>query len=79
MIKLAMIELLREIQSKNLAANMLLQIHDELILEVSPEALTEVQALVPHVMTRVMPLRVPLQVDVKVGDNWASCEPVDDQ
>jgi DNA polymerase-1 len=55
---------------------MLLQIHDELVFEVAPEAVDALADLVRSEMSSVMPLRVPIQVDVKVGNNWAECEPL---
>ena len=54
---------------------MLLQIHDELVLETPPEELEPLITLVRETMTSVYPLNVPLKVDVKTGDNWADCEP----
>ena len=53
---------------------MLLQIHDELIFEVPPDELDEMQQLVREEMSGVMPLTVPLKVDMKTGQNWAECE-----
>ena len=76
MIKLAMISLDRRLRESNLQANMLLQIHDELVFEVAPDALDSVADLVRSEMSSVMPLTVPVQVDVKVGNNWAECEPI---
>jgi DNA polymerase-1 len=76
MIKLAMISLDRRLRESNLQANMLLQIHDELVFEVAPDALDSLADLVRSEMSSVMPLTVPVQVDVKVGNNWAECEPI---
>jgi DNA polymerase-1 len=53
---------------------MLLQIHDELVFEVAPEAIDDLARLVIEEMSQVMSLAVPLGVDVKFGDNWAECE-----
>ena len=53
---------------------MLLQIHDELIFEVPPDELDEMQQLVRDEMSGVMQLAVPLKVDLKTGRNWAECE-----
>jgi len=55
---------------------MLLQIHDELVFEVAPQQVDAVAKMVRDEMSTVMPLKVPIQVDVKVGNNWAECEPV---
>jgi DNA polymerase-1 len=76
MIKMAMISLDRKLRESQLPANMLLQIHDELVFEVAPEAVDALADLVRREMSSVMPLRVPIQVDVKVGNNWAECEPL---
>ena len=74
MIKLAMISLQRELKSLDWPTRMLLQIHDELIFEVRDDFVEQLATLVREVMTTVMPLDVPLQVDVKHGANWAACE-----
>jgi DNA polymerase-1 len=76
MIKLAMIAIDRELKSANLQANMLLQIHDELVFEVAPNDIDALAALVRRNMETVMPLNVPVQVDIKTGKNWAECEPL---
>jgi DNA polymerase-1 len=70
-IKLAMVRLARVLAERGLRARMLLQVHDELLLEV-PEAEREaVRALVPEVMESVMTLDVPLRVEVKEGLDWS--------
>lgn len=74
MIKLAMIALQKEMRSLDWPARMLLQIHDELIFEVRDDYVSKLATVVREVMTTVMPLTVPLKVDVKHGANWAECE-----
>jgi DNA polymerase-1 len=76
MIKLAMIGVAKRLRDAQLRANMLLQIHDELLFEVHPEDRASLADLVRTEMTRVMPLHVPLKVDVKSGRNWSECEPL---
>lgn len=76
MIKLAMISIAKRLEAESLPATMLLQIHDELVFEVAPEAIPALSALVQQEMTQVMPLRVPLQVDIKTGVSWSECEPL---
>ena len=49
---------------------MLLQVHDELVLEVRNDMLDEVQNVVVEAMELSQPLRVPLKVDVKIGKTW---------
>jgi DNA polymerase-1 len=53
---------------------MLLQIHDELVFEAPAEQIDALAQLVVQEMTSVMPLRVPLKVDVKTGQSWADTE-----
>jgi DNA polymerase-1 len=69
-IKLAMVELHHELNARNLPARLLLQVHDELVLEAAPEALAEVLALTKQTMEGVIQLRVPLLVETGVGANW---------
>jgi DNA polymerase I len=76
MIKMAMIEIARRLRSTDLQAKMLLQIHDELIFDCPIEEVPPLVSLVREAMTTVMPLSVPLQVDVKSGQTWADCEPL---
>ena len=49
---------------------MLLQVHDELVLESPPEEIPEIKQLVKQEMERVIALEVPLIVDVGTGPNW---------
>jgi DNA polymerase-1 len=74
MIKLAMLSISRRLKQEKLTANMLLQIHDELVFEAPAEELGRLTTLVRDEMRNVMPLSVPLKVDVKIGDNWSACE-----
>ncbi len=69
-IKKAMIDLDRELGSGDLPARLLLQVHDELVLECDPAAEATVSALVVRTMTEAVTLRVPLQVDIAAGPNW---------
>ena len=69
-VKKAMIAVDAAIKKENLQARMLLQVHDELILE-CPESETEkVSALVKREMEQVVSLSVPLKVSVETGKNW---------
>ncbi len=77
LIKLAMIGVQRRLPVEIPQANMLLQIHDELVFEVAPDAIDVLARLVVEEMSQVQPLDVPLKIDVKFGDNWAECEPWD--
>ncbi len=70
LIKAAMIAVQQWLDSEKLASRLLLQVHDELILEVPEDELTVVQTELPQRMSAVGRLRVPLLVDVGVGLNW---------
>jgi DNA polymerase-1 len=52
------------------AANLLLQVHDELVLEVPPAEWPELQPLITQTMATAVTLTVPLQVEAKAGPNW---------
>ena len=70
-IKKAMITVQRELAEKGLKSRMLLQVHDELVLEVVAAELPVVKALLKDAMETAVQLSVPLSVDVKQGPNWA--------
>ncbi len=70
LIKIAMIRIHRSVREKGLAAKLLLQVHDELVLELPPEELEEVRKLVRLEMENAAPLSVPLVADSYVADNW---------
>jgi len=71
LIKLAMLELRRRLQRAGSAAQMLLQVHDELVIETPVDELDAVRELVRQAMEGVWSLKVPLRVDVRDGADWA--------
>ncbi len=73
-IKVAMIDLFREMTERRLKSRMLLQVHDELVLEVPQDELAEMEGLVPRVMSTALMLSVPLKVGTKTGGNWGEME-----
>jgi DNA polymerase-1 len=70
LIKLAMLGTYRRLKTEKLQARLLLQIHDELVLEAPPDELHDVAELVREEMTGALKLEVPLIVDVAAGPNW---------
>ncbi len=70
LIKLAMIAVQRWLDSEKLASRLLLQVHDELILEVPERELDRVRAELPAHMCNVTELKVPLRVGIGAGSNW---------
>jgi DNA polymerase-1 len=69
-IKIAMIRLHRALKERGLRSRMLLQVHDELVLEAPDEEVETLVPLVREVMAGAFELAVPLKVDVEVGQNW---------
>ena len=76
LIKLAMIRVQHSLLNSDLRANLLLQIHDELLFEVHNSEVDALANLVVREMTNAIELDVPIEVDVEVGDNWGQTEPV---
>ncbi|HYH00670.1 MAG TPA: DNA polymerase I [Terriglobales bacterium] len=74
LIKIAMIHLDREIRERGLRSRMTLQVHDELLFEVPEDELEPMRTLVKDKMENVHPLRVPLLVEIGVGENWRDME-----
>ena len=70
LIKLAMLKVHARLHQENLRTRLLLQIHDELIVETPAEELEEVQRILREEMTTAWKLRVPLKVDVEVDSRW---------
>ena len=69
-IKLAMIAVAERLEATDLSSRMLLQVHDEIILEVADDELDETTELVRSAMSGVATLAVPLDVDTAVGPTW---------
>jgi DNA polymerase-1 len=73
-IKKAMLLVFEALQEKKLHSRLLLQVHDELVLEVTEEERNLVTALVKEKMEQAVCLQVPLLVDVHCGANWAQAK-----
>ena len=73
LIKMAMIEIDKEMVKKNMRAFCILQIHDELLFEVPVEEIEEMKTIVHDAMVHVIQLKVPLIVDIHIGKNWKEC------
>src|SRR5690625_1581741 len=69
-IKKAMVDLHAALVEKDLEAQMLLQVHDELILQLPKKELETIQEIVPQVMESTVELKVPLKVDMSHGKSW---------
>jgi DNA polymerase-1 len=75
--KKAMIDCDRALRESGSPAQVLLQVHDELVVEVPRDDVPALVPLVRGAMADAYPLVVPLVVDVKIGDNWQEMTPVD--
>ncbi|MCL6588169.1 MAG: DNA polymerase I, partial [Anoxybacillus sp.] len=69
-IKKAMIDLAERLQKEGMRARILLQVHDELILEAPKDEVERLTKIVPEVMEHAIELRVPLKVDYHYGPTW---------
>ncbi len=76
LIKLAMIEIHNQIKVKNLAAKMVLQIHDELVFDLPKQELEELAQMVKDRMENGLKLDVPIKVQIKKGKNWLEMEDI---
>ena len=74
--KLAMIKVVQALQESGLSARMLLQVHDELVLECPADEITETSRLVQQVMETAYPLKVPLLTEARSGTDWGIMNPL---
>ncbi len=73
-IKLAMVAVDKEMKARNLKSKLILQIHDELIVDTDKDELNIVVTLLKQTMENVVKLNVPLEVDVNMGKDWFDCK-----
>jgi DNA polymerase-1 len=74
LIKLAMVQIHKEIKQESLRSTMLIQIHDELVFDVPEQELRRMIELIKDRMENVLKLDVPIRVDIKKGYNWLEME-----
>jgi DNA polymerase I len=70
LIKLSMIAVQNWLDMENLASKMIMQVHDELVMEVPDDELETVKTRLPQLMASVAELKVPLKAEVGSGPNW---------
>ncbi|MGZ8254765.1 MAG: DNA polymerase, partial [Burkholderiaceae bacterium] len=70
LIKLAMIAVSKWLRTEQLRTRLIMQVHDELVLEVPDDEVDTVRVRVPELMSSVAKLKVPLLAEVGVGANW---------
>jgi DNA polymerase-1 len=69
-IKMAMVKVYKQLNNKKLKSKLILQVHDELIVNVYKDELDVVKNIVKDAMENVLKLRVPLEVDINIGNTW---------
>ena len=69
-IKIAMIDIHKEMAKANMRSMLLLQVHDELVFDMAKEEEQELKELVQHKMTKAIDFNVPLKIEIGVGKNW---------
>ena len=67
--KLAMINVYKKLKEEKLQSKIILQVHDELLIETIPEEKSQVEGILKQEMENVIKLRVPLKVDIEEGKN----------
>lgn len=70
MIKLAMINIYDELNKMKVRSKMVLQVHDELVFDVHKDEVEEVRDMVKEKMETAIPMKVPIQVETGIGENW---------
>ena len=70
LMKIAMIDFSKKLKENNLKSKMIIQVHDELVVEVLKSELELVKKLVKEAMELNQPLSVPLVIDINVGESW---------
>jgi DNA polymerase-1 len=69
-IKMAMVKVYNELKSRNLKSRLILQVHDELIIETVNNEVEEIKGILKDLMENSIKLDVPLTVDLETGDSW---------
>ena len=70
MIKIAMIRIWQRFRQENLRSRMILQVHDELVFDVYQPEVDRVKEIVRTEMENALPLNIPVEVGIDVGENW---------
>ena len=70
MIKIAMIEIDKEMTARDMKSKMILQVHDELVFDVYKEEIEMIQEIVRDKMLNALPLSIPIEVNLNTGENW---------
>ena len=69
-IKIAMIKIYKKLKTLDIDAKLILQVHDELIVETLPENAESIKEIIKAEMQNAVSLKVPLTVDAQIGETW---------
>ncbi|GFZ31682.1 DNA polymerase [Clostridium zeae] len=69
-IKMAMVSVYNKLKEKKMKSKLILQVHDELIINVVPEELEQIKTIIKEEMESAVSLNVPLEVDINIGESW---------
>ena len=72
MIKIAMINIQKKLQNMKARTKMVLQVHDELLFDAHKDEINELKPVIKELMEKALPLKVPVIVDIGIGNNWLS-------
>ena len=72
--KVALVNLNRRLKEENLTSSIILQVHDEVILECPSEEIEKAKSLTIDEMSSAFPLDVPLEVNISSGKSWAEAK-----
>jgi DNA polymerase I len=75
-LKIAMLKVAPELKAAGLKSKMLLQVHDELVLECPKEEVKETARIVQEAMANAYPLSIPLSTEARYGVNWGEMNPI---
>ena len=70
MIKLAMVQIDRDLSSGSYATKMIMQVHDELVFELVVKERDEILPIVEDGMKNAIPMKVPIEIEMGEGENW---------
>ena len=68
--KMAMVEVYRKLKENNLESKMIVQIHDEIVIDAKESELEELKSIIKDTMENIVKLRVPLKVEISTGKTW---------
>ena len=72
--KIAMIKVYKEIKDRKLKSKIILQVHDEMMIEVPENEIEEIKEILKTSMETAVELKVPLIADIYVANNWYDCK-----